>query len=103
MNTKFGDVGTQTETRTQTQGQETSISYSYTLSDPDERDFFLVAVIPGRGLNGPIFLNLGAATSCSYQGEDAADYAEWYPALIPSRYHVTPRCCDLQCTGEQSV
>jgi len=95
---KYGDVGTQTESRSQTQGQETSISYSYTLSDPDEGDFFLVAVIPGRGLNGPIFLNLGAATSCAYAPEDAADYAEWYPALIPSKYHVTPGriACDAQ-------
>ena len=82
------DLNTVTETRTNSETKESSLSYSYTLSDDDEQDFYLVAVIPGRGLNGPIFLNLGSAASCPFVHEEPSSFHEWYPALIPTKYNV---------------
>ena len=83
------DLNTITETRANSETSESSLSYSYTLSDDDEQDFYLVAVIPGRGMNGPIFLNLGSAASCPFVHEEPSSYHEWYAALIPSDYNIT--------------
>jgi hypothetical protein len=56
-----------------------SIGFSYTLTDSDEDDFYLVGVMPGRGADSPIFLNLGAAaTSCPWDGPEPAKYEEFY-------------------------
>ena len=79
-----GDMKQLTETRSNSESQETSMTFSYTLSDTDYQDFYLVAVIPGSGANGPIFLNLGGASSCKYRDADISQYSEWFPALIPS-------------------
>ena len=68
------DLNTITETRANSETSESSLSYSYTLSDDDEQDFYLVAVIPGRGMNGPIFLNLGSAASCPFVHEEPSSY-----------------------------
>ena len=94
--TSFGDMSTLTETRSQSQNSATSLTYSYTLSDEEETNMFLVAVIPGRGLNGPIFLNLGAITSCPYVAEDEAEFHEWYPALIPGLSNINPTMLDCE-------
>ena len=78
---------TNTTTRTLGGGQEgesgndsgASIGFSYTLTDSDEDDFYLVGVMPGRGADSPIFLNLGAAaTSCPWDGPEPAKYEEFY-------------------------
>ena len=84
-----------TETRRNTEGTQSSVNYTYVLSDNDEQDFYLVCVVPGRGLNGPIFLNLGSATSCPHVVSQPSDYSEWYPALLPTQYNITaqlPQC-----------
>ncbi|MDC0600383.1 hypothetical protein OAO65_03645 [Flavobacteriales bacterium] len=78
-----------TETRKNTEGTESSVNYTYVLSDDDEQDFFLVCVVPGKGLNGPMFLNLGAASSCPHVVEQPSEYSEWYAALLPSAYNLT--------------
>ena len=88
------DLNTVTETRTNSETKESSLSYSYTLSDDDEQDFYLVAVIPGRGLNGPIFLNLGSAASCPFVHEEPSSYPRVVAAaLIPTKYNVARRKC----------
>ena len=94
------DLNTVTETRANSETSESSLSYSYTLSDDDEQDFYLVAVIPGRGLNGPIFLNLGSAASCPFVHEEPSSFHEWYPALIPTKYNVaagSASSCSVRC------
>lgn len=83
------DQNTITETRANSESTETSINYSFTLSDNEESDFYLVAVAPGRGLNGPLFLNLGGVASCPTVPEEPSKYREWYPSLIPSDINVT--------------
>ena len=45
-------------------------------------DFFLVGVIPGKGLNGPIFLQLGSASSCGYEHWEESTYSEFFPELL---------------------
>lgn len=61
------------------ENESASIAFSYTLTDEDEDDFYLVGVMPGRGADGPIFLNLGAAsTSCPWDGPEPAKYEEYY-------------------------
>ena len=88
---------TVTETRKNSSSNETSMGYSFTLSDDDEQDFFLVAVIPGRGMNGPIFLNLGGAASCPWTHEEPSKFHEWYPALIPGDYNPVANNGVLNC------
>ena len=82
-----GMMFVQQETRTNTLTDENSMSFSYTLSDPESKDFYLVGVIPGRGLNGPIFLTYGGTTSCPHVTEERADYWQWFPALIPGSFN----------------
>ena len=57
--TTKGMMFTQTETRTNTQSEENSLTFSYTLSDPESKDYFLIGVVPGRGMNDSIFLTYG--------------------------------------------
>ena len=64
--------------------QSTTPSHSVTTRS----DFYLVAVAPGRGLNGPIFLNLRGVASCPTTVAEPSKYREWYPALIPSDIHL---------------
>ena len=76
-------VGTTVEeTRSQSLSEETNITYSYTLADGDEQDFYLVGVIPGRGMDGPIFLNLGSATTCPWDPGEQTKYSEFYADLF---------------------
>ncbi|MDG2426288.1 MAG: hypothetical protein P8M07_06875, partial [Flavobacteriales bacterium] len=94
------DQNTRTETRSSSKTEETSVTYSYTLSDVDESDFFLVAVVPGRGMNGPLFLNLGSVASCPTMQNEPSSYFECYAAVIPSDYNLS---ADLTaCGGETS-
>ena len=85
--TTKGMMFTQTETRTNTQSEENSLTFSYTLSDPESKDYFLVAVVPGRGMNGPIFLTYGGKSSCPHYKEEQAQYWKWFPSLIPGAYN----------------
>ena len=78
-----------TETRKNSSTEESSITYSYTLKDDDEQDFYLVGVIPGRGLDGPIFVTLGGASSCPYDPGETAKYSEFYPDLFPGNEPLT--------------
>ena len=56
-----------------------SIEFSYTLADDDQEDYYLVAVMPGRGADGPIFLNIGAgATRCPWDPGEQAKYEDYY-------------------------
>ena len=86
------DLNTITETRANSETSESSLSYSYTLSDDDEQDFYLVAVIPGRGMNGPIFLNLGSAASCPFVHEEPSSY----PRVVRQRSY--RRSTTLHCS-----
>ena len=63
--------------------KETSLSYSYSISDDDAKDFFLVYVTPGEGMDSPIFLTLGGAASCPRVIEETSVYAEYYRMLSP--------------------
>ena len=89
-----GDLKQITEVRENSETNESSMTFSYTLSDDDFQDFYLVAVIPGAGANGPIFLNLGGASSCKYRDADISQYSEWFPALIPSSNTVSGSLLD---------
>ena len=53
------DLNTITETRANSETSESSLSYSYTLSDDDEQDFYLVAVIPRAGTEWTHLLESG--------------------------------------------
>ena len=77
-----------TETRKNTEGTASSVNYTYHLSDDDEQDFYLVCVVPGKGLDGPMFLNLGSATSCPWVEAQPSQYSEWYAALLPTQYNL---------------
>ena len=73
---------TNTWTTTTTTEDEASLTFSYTLMDDDEDDFQFVAVMPGQGADGPIFLNLGAApSSCPWDAGEESKYEEFYPFL----------------------
>lgn len=77
-----------TETRKNTEGTASSVNYTYHFSDDDEQDFYLVCVVPGKGLDGPMFLNLGSATSCPWVEAQPSQYSEWYAALLPTQYNL---------------
>lgn len=89
MVSESGEETVITESRKNTEGTETSVNYTYHLSDDDEQDFYLVCVVPGKGLNGPLFLNLGSATSCPHVVAQPSEYSEWYAALLPTSYNLT--------------
>lgn len=86
--TSYSQSQVVTESRSNTQGTESNVTYEYTLSDDDEGDFYLVCVVPGKGMNGPIFLNLGSATACPWVPQEDSKYSEWYAALIPTPYNI---------------
>ena len=73
------EYGWETES---SQTNEGSLTFSYELVDDDENDFQYVAVMPGHGADGPIFLNLGSApSSCPWDAGEVGDYYEYYPFL----------------------
>ena len=78
--TNYGEeYGWETES---SQTNEGSLTFSYELVDDDEDDFQYVAVMPGHGADGPIFLNLGSApSSCPWDAGESGDYEEYYPFL----------------------
>lgn len=79
-----------TETRKNSQSNENTMAISYTLSDPDVEDFYLVAVVPGSGMDGPMFVTLGGVSSCPHQPEMKSKYWEWFPTLIPGDLYPHP-------------
>lgn len=60
----------------------TDLTYEYVLSDADEADKYLIGVVPGRGLDGPIFVNIASISSCPEQPEEPLKYADLYPAVL---------------------
>lgn len=56
----------------------TENTFSFHIEDSDPIDSYLLAVLPGKGSNGPIFLNLAGESMCPwYSGLNSA-YEEFY-------------------------
>ena len=90
-----GATTSYTEKRTNSTENSATMSIEYTLSDPDEEDFFLVAVVLGSGMDGPIFVTLGGVSSCEHEDAIQSKYWEWFPSLVPGEFY--PHSSNFTC------